>query len=159
MNDPFDKIHKLLKSGQNRAAMFLLLDKKLQRIKFPYSYDLNHAWFTVGSIFFNKKKYIQAIKAYKKAFISNKFDTESLWAISNCYSELKKPKYSKYYLKKAIAIGGSTNDLAYNLGNAYFDLKQYKEAINQYSKVKKSGSIVYQMAKKNLVLAKKYMTP
>ena len=75
-------------------------------------------------------------------------------AVANCYSEIGRPIMTKRYLLKALStrgIGGKEKEvITYNLGNAYFDLKKYEFAIQEYKKIKKSKSEVYRLARKNI---------
>ncbi len=160
MSDQFDEVHKLQRAGKSNAALSMLLNRKTGRIKKPYDADLNHAWYTVGDIFYKTKKYDQAIHAFKKAFLNWSGDVEALWAIANCYSDLAKPWLTKHYLTKAIRHGGKRDVLRYNLGNALFDMGKYRDAVKQYKKIGKKDRELFKLACSNMKkaekLAKKY---
>ncbi len=155
MSDPFDEIHKLEKSGKNSLALTRLLNDETGRIKKPYSVDLNHAWYTAGDILYKMKKYAEAIRAFKKALLYWREDIEALWAIANCYSELGKPWLAKHYLLKAVSLDGERDEIRYNLGNAFFDMRKYREAIEQYQTIKQSNNQLFRTAHLNIERAEK----
>ncbi len=155
MSDKFDAVYKLKRAGKNKVALSLLVDQKTGRIKKPYNDDLNHAWYTVGDIYYKGKEYYKAINAFKKAFMNWSDDVESLWAIANCYSEIGKSWLTKYYLEKAIQLSGEKDGLRYNLGNALFDMGKYREAIKQYKKVRSKDKQLYKLACSNIKKAEK----
>ncbi len=154
MSDPFRRVYLLLDHGKYNDALAILIDKESGRVKKPFTMDINHAWYTVGDIFYIEKKYIEAINAFKKAFRNWPGDTESLMAIANCYSEIGRPAISQRYLLKALRLNKKINknkaQLRYNLGNALFDQKKYLDAIKEYKKVGKENKQLYALALKNI---------
>ncbi len=156
MSDQFSEIHKLRRAGNNNAALSMLLNKKTGRIKRPYNSDLNHAWYTVGDIYYNCYKYDNAIHAFKKAFRNWSGDIEALWAIANCYSDLGKPWLAKYYLEKAVGLN-EKDELRYDLGNAFFDMGRYHDAITQYKKVGNKDKQLTKLVRSNLKKAEKLL--
>lgn len=155
MVDIFSQIYKLKEEGKYRLALSKLVDNKTGRVKSPYTEDKNHAWYTIGDIFFKSRKYYEAIRAFQKAHKYWTDDVEALWAIANCYSELGKPWLAKYYLIKAIAINGKKDELRYNLGNALFDMEEYEDAVREYKKVGKNNKKLCMLAASNIEKAKR----
>ena len=78
MKDCFEDIHVLLKNKMYIDVINLVFDKKLNRINKPYDFDLNHAWYIVGDIFFKTQKYNSAISCFKKALIFVSFPSSCL---------------------------------------------------------------------------------
>ena len=159
--DAFDKVERVLKSSNYSDVLLILLSDKGGRIVPPYSSDLNHAWYLVGSVFYKQENYEEALLAFKKSYRHWKEDVAAIRAIGNCYSELENPKMAKYYFIKAKAIGGNKykdlDILIYNLGNAYFDMGKYDLAIAEYKNVRKSDKKTFQFAQKNIERAKKHL--
>lgn len=150
MPDQFDKLHKLQRAGKSEAVLSLLFDKSTGRIKKPYNTDLNHAWYIVGDLLYKKKQYKKAIHAFKKALVSWSSDIEALWAIANCYSNLGKPGWARFYLSKAMQIDKKQDALKYNLANALFDMGKYDEALKHYKGVGKKDKQLFKLARSNI---------
>lgn len=159
--NPFDRITQLLKTSNCSEVLILLLNDSGNRIIPPYNSDLNHAWYLVGCAFYKQERYSNALKAFKNSYRHWTEDVDAIRAIGNCYSELRNPKTAKYYFIKAISIGGNyykgADILTYNLGNTYFDMKKYLQAITEYKKVRKSDLKTYRLAQKNIIHAKDRM--
>ena len=149
MNDIFDGIHLLLKSAEYDEALKKLYNIKLESINPPYDTDLNHSWYIVGDIFYKNKSYFSAIKAFKNALIDEPDDIEASLALSNSYSEVDLHKESIITLEKALLVEKANEKLNYNLGNAWFDLGNYKVAIKYYRKIIKD-EILYSLSSSNI---------
>jgi len=156
----FTEIYSLSRRGDYTEALDRMLNYETGRIRPPYSRDLNHAWYVVGDIYFKSQDNEQALRAFKSSLRNRQDDQEAMLAIANCYGELEKPRMAKYYLLKALKIKGRKhrNKLIYNLGNAYFDMGDYSDAVSQYRRVTKSNPEIFSLAKKNIKQAEKHAT-
>ena len=155
----FFPITKLLKSHKYDQVLSCILNSKSNRIVKPYNSNLNHAWYLVGQSYYKLSYYSDALAAFRKSYRYWKEDIAAIRAIGNCLSELNKPKQAQYYFTKALKIGGEKykayDILLYNLGNTYFDLGDYRNAINYYRKVSKNDPESYMLANKNIKHAEK----
>lgn len=125
--------------------------------KIKIDYDaLNNALYQSGDDLLNTGKYKEALAEFKKALKAWPTDSDSAWAIAECYSELGKPEQAEEYYKMALKYcpEKDKNDLTYNLGNALFDQKKYKEAIRLYDSIPKEHK-TFKKAKRNTQLAKR----
>jgi len=153
MSNIFDRIHRLLKDNLNDEAIVALLSKR-SRLRKEFWIDKNHAWYCVGCAYFNNEEYDLARKAFMNALRYAPFDTESLLACANCFSEMQRPDDVLRILKKALRQnpGGKLRTaIKYNLGNAFFDLKRYEEAKQIYMKLSKRNDEIGHLAKKNII--------
>ncbi|WP_428623519.1 tetratricopeptide repeat protein [Sedimenticola sp.] len=148
--DEFSEVHEKIGNREYDMALNLLCHNKTGKIRKPFDRDPNHAWYLVGDIFFKMGDYERAIEAFLEAFRCRDDDVEALWAIANCYSELHKPKNAEEYLRIAIKLDPSKQQLIYNLGNALFDQGQYEEALSWYEKVICVDDELYTLAKNNI---------
>lgn len=153
--DIFSKIYILQKKGNSRKAISELLEASTGRIKKPYRQDINHAWYLIGDIYYNDNNFPKAIHAFKRALSSWPNDVDALWALANIHSERKKPWLAKHYLLKAIKIRKDSEELRYNLANAFFDLAEYREAIKLYKTITSSNKDLFLKASKNIEIAER----
>lgn len=131
--DAFDYVHQLMRERKWSKALSELYDVNSGRIRKKYADDYNHAWYLIGDIYYKTRHFAQAAKAFRIAIKRWPDDFQAMMAIANCYSEMRAPRWSAYYLKKAIHIQPHNAKLLYNLGNAYFDLGKYDAAIKVYN--------------------------
>ena len=157
MSDTFDKLHTVIRRGRANDALRMLFDKTGRKIRKPYTDDLNHAWYLVGDILYDKRDYQKAVMAFKKSTRSRPEDYQALWATAECYSEMKRPRIAVRYWEKAISIAGAKDELVFNLGNAFFDLSEFKKAISCYDKVAKRSKVIHKMAENNKLRARKML--
>jgi len=104
-----------------------------------------------------KGNYRLAIAAFKKSFRNWPADYQALWAIAECYSEMKRPRIAVRYWEKAISIAGTKDELLFNLGNAFLDSGELSKAISYYNKITRRTKSVYRMASKNKLRAHKML--
>jgi tetratricopeptide (TPR) repeat protein len=79
----------------------------------------------------------------------------ALWAIADCYDELKRPRMAQRYYSRALKLAPTNNAaLRYNLANALFDLQEYSEAIRQLQKITSKNAELRYKVRKNLQLAR-----
>ena len=147
MNSLFKELDEMSARGAHREILNRLISSR-GRIFGPYSSDLNHAWYLVGDSFFCLGEINKSLKAFKRALAYDRGDFFSMMAIANCYSAMSKPRMALYYLSKAVVLNEKHDGIRYNLGNAYFDLNRYDEAIREYALVGK-GSDVAKLARAN----------
>lgn len=158
--DKFKQIYKLLKYAKYAKALAVLLDKKKWRIKGCFAQNKknrNQAWYVIGDIFFKIKRYKEARKAFVNALMVCPRDVAAMHAVGNCYDVLKHPDMAERYFRKGLLFADSSirPKLIYNLGNAFFDQGKYEEAIEQYKHIRKSTGSLYELARKNLNIARK----
>jgi Tfp pilus assembly protein PilF len=96
---------------------------------------------------------------FRKALKAWPRDSDTAWAIADCYSELLKPKLAEKFYRLALGTCAVKKRalLLYNIGNALFDQKKYKDALTQYERISKQNR-VYKQARKNIKLAKSKIT-
>ena len=82
-------------------------------------------------------------------------DSDSLWAIGSCFSELGNPWQAERYLRRALAVAPSKErgDLLYNIANARFDQKRFCDALQLYARVPR-GSSAFELAMRNARLCR-----
>lgn len=146
----FEPVYQRLRLGDYGGAIKRVLNRRSGRVRQEYSKSLNHAWYVVGDAHYRSGNFEAAISAFKKSSRHGKDDVEPLLAIANSYSESRKPRYAVHYLRRAIDQFGSDARLLYNLGNAYFDLRQYDEATRIFSRLARGRGSISAMAKRNL---------
>ena len=152
----FDKVHSELRNGNLAKALRSVYDSKTGSIRKRYSADRNHAWYLVGSIKFKRRKYPKAIKCFRNAIRHWPEDWQSLMAIANCYSEMALPRWSIFYLRRAIELQPKNASLLFNLGNAYADRGDFDAAQKEYLKASKvSDKQLSKLCKKNLALVRR----
>jgi len=117
---------------------------------------LNNALYQAGDDLYKQGKFKEALEEFKKALKAWPADSESAWAIADCYSEMGKPEQAEDYYKKALknCPEDKKTNLIYNIGNELFDQSKFKEAIQLYETIPKEHQ-TYKMAKKNIRAAKR----
>ncbi len=151
----FDEVHRLLRSKDFRSVANVLLGEGKQRITSPYNVDLNHAWYLIGHSDWKAKRWERAISSFKKALRHDPKDWMTLWAIGDCYDELKKAEAALRYYTKALRRAPKEPALQYNAANALIDLARYDEAIAQLQRITTKDRELRRKMRKNLELAKR----
>ncbi|GAA0179163.1 tetratricopeptide repeat protein [Clostridium sediminicola] len=90
--------------------------------------------FEKGNLFYNNKKYYEAIENYKKALIQSENNTTILYNIGVCFIKLEKYFDAIEFFKKAITSNNNLNlnynsKYFYNLGFCYSKLNNNKKAL------------------------------
>jgi len=98
---------------------------------------------TIGNSYYDKKKYNDAIYAYKKALKLNanikKIYKYAIYGnIGNAYSEEKKYAEATKYYEEAIKINSKRDEVYFNIAQNYNKTKKYTKAIKNYEKALKS---------------------
>ena len=155
-DNSFDKVHSDLRNGNLAKALRSVFDSNTGLIRKTYSADRNHAWYLVGSINFKRRKYPEAIKCFRNAIRHWPEDWQALMAIANCYSEMALPRWSIFYLRRAIKLQPKNASLLFNLGNAYFDSNDFDAAHETYLKAYKcADKQLARLCRKNLDLVRR----
>lgn len=107
--------------------------------------------YTAADTLYKAKRFAAALAGFRRALSLAPDDVDTLWAIADCYNEQKRPRLAERYYRSAIkqASVKQRPELYFNLGNALFDQKRFKEAVQIYRQAP------VKMARTNLSLAKK----
>lgn len=83
-------------------------------------------------------------------------DSDTLWAIADCHSQLGHPwkAASLYRLARARAAWSERGDLLYNIANALLDQGRPRAALRLYLRVR-HGSKAFSQARRNALLARR----
>ena len=149
-------MHALVSQRRFAEAERLMTGTDGKQIKPRFRADLNHAWYVLGDIRYKRGRFQSAATAFRRALDIWPDDPAAMMAIANCYSELKRPRWSAYYLEKVVRQEGAKPGILYNLGNAYFDLGDYAKAIETFRAASRSNGgsrELRRMIGKNLSIA------
>lgn len=116
--------------------------------------DPNHVAYARGDKLFKQGRFGPAAKWFHVALEEWPQDWQALWALGNCFSEMKKPRKAEMCFRNALELA-PPNDrpkITFNLGNALFDQRRFREAIGVYRQLPAGHDLVRQ-AKNNVVLA------
>lgn len=152
--DCFEEIHHLVRDKSYDEVIRLLINSKDNEINFPYKEDLNHSWYIIGCIFYERLDYDSAISAFQNSLEDWPEDAEAIIALANAYSQINDPKKAGNLLTDGLNKMPNDERLIYNLANALFDQAKYIESIKLYEKISSSNHLIYSRAQKNLSLAK-----
>ncbi|TXG86391.1 MAG: tetratricopeptide repeat protein [Thermomicrobiales bacterium] len=120
--------------------------------------DLNHAAYLRGDKLFKQGKFADAAAQFKIAIQEWSEDWQAMWALGDCFTELKKHRKAEEQFKAAIELAPNDElpNLHFNLGNALFDQGKYIEAIEQFLRVPEGHHIARSVAN-NIALAERRM--
>jgi len=158
MKDAFEFIHSLMKEKKFNDVITLLSKNQETSIRSPYDSDLNHAWYLLGDIYYKQQKYEDAVSAFKKCLIDRPDDIEAILALANCYFALELPEKAEIVLKEGKKVEPLNPKIIYSLANSLFDQEKYRESINLYEEVDFKDHEIYDLAKKNMLLAKRLLS-
>lgn len=118
--------------------------------------SLHKQYYKKGNDHYNKEEFRAAILAFEKALDNRPNDTDTLWALGNCYTEYGQPDTAEKYFRMALEVCEPKQQgaLIYNLGNTLFDQLKFKEAIVQYESISRENNL-FKKAKANINAAKK----
>lgn len=85
---------------------------------------------------YNTNNIKEALALFNQIKETDKISNDWLF-MANISSDIGQTDDAVFYLKKAIALDDRNYKAHYNLGNIYFDEKQYNAAIKEYNKVLK----------------------
>ena len=125
------KINEILELINERR--FEEAEKKCKKIesKFKDNAELLH---TYGYIFFNLKKYEQAVEQWEKAVTINPQFVFALNNLGNVFSKLKKFDKAVEYLNKALKINPNFFESYYTLSEIFFKKKDYEKSLININK-------------------------
>jgi tetratricopeptide (TPR) repeat protein len=114
-----------------------------------------HAAYIKGDALCKKGRFKEASQFFRIAIEECPEDYQAMWALGNCYTELKKPRKAEDAFRSALTECDNADRMAliYNLANSLFDQKKFAEAIALYSEIP-SGHKLSRVAKRNAFLAK-----
>ena len=149
MKDIYSPIYNLVEKELYLDALKALLSDGLEKINPPFDQDLNHAWYLVGDIFYQLRRYVDSIIAFKKALDEWDADVDAILALSNAYSSNREPRNAEDVLRRGLEIDPDNEKFRYNLGNSLFDQKRFDEAIEYYRGIKLNNMLA-KMARSNI---------
>jgi len=96
----------------------------------------------------------EALRLFNISSTADPADGDAFYAIGNCYDALDEPTLAAAAYRTAIKLLPSDRhpELHFNIGNAFFDLERYAEALAEYRLVPKDSS-AWAAASKNRTLA------
>ena len=147
MKTEFNKIKKLIKKNNYKKAYSLLYNKETKRINPPFNQDLYTSWYLIGEVYYQQEKLSKALNAFKKSIKHKKKNLDSNWMIGNCYLNLNKPKLAERYYIKAMRLSKNDPLLLSDIGDAFYDQKEYPEAIKYYLKSLKYNGLNSELKK------------
>jgi tetratricopeptide (TPR) repeat protein len=107
----------------------------------------------LGASYEKNKKYILAIKNYKKAIDILPTSSYLHFLIGKIYLELKSISHAAEYLNKAIKLGYQDRDVHFILGSSYLKKKKYNAAMQEFDKAEEISPDNYKI---NLSLSECY---
>lgn len=131
----FDSIHAKLQGGRLAEALRQLLDGRGVHLRSPYNENRNHAWYLVGDIYFRRREYRLAARAFRLAWRCRSEDWQALMALGNCFDLLGEPRNAERYFRRALLIRPRCRKLQFNLGNSLMDQRRYDEAAKLFSRI------------------------
>ncbi len=85
----------------------------------------------------------------------DKRDWMALWAIADCYDQMKRPRMALRYYSRALRFVPANPALSYNRANAHIDLRQYPEAVSELQRISTRDVELRRKVRKNLQLARR----
>ncbi len=95
-----------------------------------------------ADVLYREGKIKLALKYFRRALNLAPADVDTLWALGNCYGELRKPRKAELFFRRARAYArlDQRGDLLYNIGNALFDQGCLRAALQLYARVPRSAN-------------------
>jgi|JI10StandDraft_1071094.scaffolds.fasta_scaffold1289487_1 tetratricopeptide (TPR) repeat protein len=164
MQDIFQSVHKYLKTGKYGSVLGMLFEPNGKILRMRYRSDRsdeNHAWYLVGDIYFRRKDYRRAARAFKHSLRCYPYDGDALWALGDCYSEVNRPTLAEQYYRKAMRYCGRNNKamLLFNLANSFLDQGKFYRSICLYRLIPRHNKELARRVDKNFSSAKKGVIP
>lgn len=94
--------------------------------------------YRIGQCYYYQVQDEKALEYYKKCLVSYPDYFYALWGVADCYANLKKNSDALEYYKKTLALATSGEDkqsINYQIGEIYYDQKQYNSAVDYYRNV------------------------
>jgi tetratricopeptide (TPR) repeat protein len=120
------------------------------------SHDPNHAAYLKGYSLWEKGRFKEASHFFSIAVDEWPEDYQALWALGDCYTELKKPRKAEAAFRQAMVTCNNADrlPLIFNLANALFDQQRYSEAIALYAEIPTSHHLS-RAANRNAAIAQR----
>ena len=120
----------------------------------PPDIDSNIRSYSQADALYKAGRFRQALRLFKEAFESDPSDSDVAHAMGNCYDAMGQPARAAQAFQYALAIadGDKHPALHFNLGNAFYDMGQFANALTHYQLVPK-GCEFWPAAKRNSELA------
>jgi len=121
---------------------------------FGFDTELNISAYSEADKLYRVGRFHEALKLFKTSSAADPTDGDAFHAIGSCYDALGKPTLAAKAYRSAVKLLPVTRhpELRFNIGNAFFDLGQYAEALAEYRLVP-IDSFVWPAASKNSSLA------
>ena len=112
------------------------------------------AAYSAADALYRQGKIRAAIPAFKAALALAPTDSDTLWALGDCYSEAGRARKAELSFRKAwlLAPYSKRGDLLYNIANALFDQRRPQAALILYRRVPRHSS-AHSLARRNALLA------
>jgi tetratricopeptide (TPR) repeat protein len=116
--------------------------------------ELNISAYSEADVLYRAGRFREALRLFKTSSAADLTDGDAFHAIGSCYDALGKPALAAKAYRSAIKLLPLARhpELHFNIGNAFFDLGQYAEALDEYRLVPIDSS-VWPAASKNSSLA------
>jgi tetratricopeptide (TPR) repeat protein len=139
--------------GRFEESLDLLLTQNRRTLKRPFGKVRHDAWYNAGCYFARIGQLKSAARAFHRALFYRRGDFDTLNALGNCYSSLKKYELAAKAFR--LAANRDANPIAlYNLANSYFDLKKFGLAVKIYQDLQLSSNrTIRKSASRNFRLA------
>jgi tetratricopeptide (TPR) repeat protein len=108
----------------------LLFERALKETKFKKKKSLTELF--LGNIYYKRELYEDAIRHYELAFAYNKRNTHALHNTALAYTRIGNIKEALSYAQKAYTMKKDRNINLLLLGNLYFSLGRFEEALSMY---------------------------
>jgi tetratricopeptide (TPR) repeat protein len=154
-----DRLNHLGRSMKIEQALNKIVDQSSRRLRSQFRGEGNHAWFIAGELLWKCGRFQEALFAYRKAARLWPADSQAIFAMANCYSELGRPRLAERFYRRCLEMDPKNGNVAYNLANSLFDQRRYQETIPLYQLASRLGGVSATLAKKNLTLARGKLTP
>jgi tetratricopeptide (TPR) repeat protein len=96
--------------------------------------ELNISAYSEADELYRAGRFREALKLFKVSSAADLTDGDAFHAIGSCYDALGKPGLAAKAYRSAVKLLPVTRhpELHFNIGNAFFDLGQYAEALAEY---------------------------
>jgi len=116
--------------------------------------EFNTSAYSKADELYRASRFRDALRLFKASLEADPSDGEALFAMGSCYDALRKPARAAAAYRSAMELLPPDRHpaLHFNVGNAFLDLGQYAEALEEYKMVPK-GHAVWPAATRNANLA------
>lgn len=160
MRKIYTQIYDLMEAGNFEQAITTIINEQTGRLNPIFKIDANHSWYCAGDAYFKIGNYVEAIKAFQRSRKADPQDAICFLALGNSYDALGRFKIAERMFRQALSLRLNEFNRAtafFNLGNALYDQRRYKEAIDIFNKIKNRKDKIGLKTRKNLTLANQYL--